>query len=166
MLRVCAACGPGFPMPPICSPCFPPGSPPHTGSADVFRAHLMARLHVPGKDALADARATRGTRTGKIRLSHKRTPPPAHSCGRRFPNPKQPAQRRQPIRSAEAFDPGFVLAVRKKLGLNQRQAGELFGGEANAFSRYELGKAKPPRTRLQLLRLLNNDPSRLRELES
>ena len=68
--------------------------------------------------------------------------------------------------NAEAFDPGFVLAVRKKLGLNQRQAGELFGGGANAFSRYELGKAKPPRTLLQLLRLLNNDPSRLRELES
>lgn len=67
--------------------------------------------------------------------------------------------------NAELYDPGFVLAVRKKLGLNQRQAGELFGGGANAFSRYELGKAKPPQTLLQLFRLLNNDPSRLRELQ-
>ena len=29
----------------------------------------------------------------------------------------------------ELFDPAFVLSVRKKLGLDQRQAGELFGGE-------------------------------------
>lgn len=64
----------------------------------------------------------------------------------------------------ELFDPGFVLSVRKKLGLDQRQAGELFGGGANAFSRYELGKAKPPQTLMQLFKLLNNDPSRLNEL--
>ncbi len=68
--------------------------------------------------------------------------------------------------NADLYDPGFVLAVRKKLGLNQRQAGELFGGGANAFSRYELGKAKPPRALLQLFQLLNNDPSRLQELQS
>lgn len=67
--------------------------------------------------------------------------------------------------NAELYDPDFVLTVRKKLGLNQRQAGEIFGGGANAFSRYELGKAKPPQTLLQLFRLLDNDPSRLRELQ-
>jgi len=67
--------------------------------------------------------------------------------------------------NAQLYDPGFVLAVRKKLGLNQRQAGELFGGGANAFSRYELGKSKPPQTLLQLFRLLDNDPARLRELQ-
>ena len=64
----------------------------------------------------------------------------------------------------ELFDPAFVLSVRKKLGLDQRQAGELFGGGANAFSRYELGKAKPPQALVQLFKLLNNDPSRLNEL--
>lgn len=64
----------------------------------------------------------------------------------------------------ELFDPSFVLSVRKKLGLDQRQAGELFGGGANAFSRYELGKAKPPQALMQLFKLLNNDPSRLNEL--
>lgn len=66
----------------------------------------------------------------------------------------------------ELYDPAFVLAVRKKLGLNQKQAGALFGGGANAFSRYELGKARPPQTLLQLFRLLNNDPSRIHELTS
>jgi len=64
------------------------------------------------------------------------------------------------------YGPSFVLAVRKKLGLNQRQAGELFGGGANAFSRYERGKTKPPQTLLQLFRLLDNDPARLQELIS
>lgn len=67
--------------------------------------------------------------------------------------------------NTELYDPEFVLTVRKKLGLNQRQAGEIFGGGANAFSRYELGKAKPPQTLLQLFRLLDNDPSRLQELQ-
>jgi len=67
--------------------------------------------------------------------------------------------------NAQLYDPGFVLAVRKKLGLNQRQAGELFGGGADAFSRYEPGKAKPPQTLLQLFRLLDNAPARLKELQ-
>lgn len=67
--------------------------------------------------------------------------------------------------NTELYDPTFVQAVRKKLGLNQRQAGEIFGGGANAFSRYELGKSKPPQTLLQLFRLLDNDPSRLKELQ-
>ena len=65
----------------------------------------------------------------------------------------------------ELFDPDFVLSVRKKLGLDQRQAGELFGGGANAFSRYELGKARPPQALVQLFKLLDNDPARLRELQ-
>ena len=65
----------------------------------------------------------------------------------------------------QLYDPGFVLAVRKKLGMTQKQAGELFGGGPNAFSRYELGKVRPPQTLVQLFRLLNNDPSRLEELK-
>ncbi len=68
--------------------------------------------------------------------------------------------------NTELYDPSFILAVRKKLGLNQKEAGALFGGGANAFSRYELGKAKPPQTLLQLFRLLDNDPSRIHELTS
>lgn len=66
--------------------------------------------------------------------------------------------------SEELFDSAFILPVRKKLGLDRRQAGELFGGGANAFSRYRFGKAKPPRVLVQLFKLLDNDPSRLNEL--
>lgn len=46
----------------------------------------------------------------------------------------------------ELFDPAFILSAREKLGLDQRQVGELFGGGVNALSRYEPGKAKPPWT--------------------
>lgn len=34
-------------------------------------------------------------------------------------------------------DPSFIASVRKKLALDQREAAEIFGGGANAFSRYE-----------------------------
>ncbi len=30
----------------------------------------------------------------------------------------------------------FIAGVRKKLDLDQREAGEIFGGAVNAFSRY------------------------------
>lgn len=66
--------------------------------------------------------------------------------------------------NSQTGNPGFILAVRKKLGLNQKQAGEIFGGGANAFSRYELGQTTPPQTLIQLFRLLDNDPSRFKEL--
>ena len=46
--------------------------------------------------------------------------------------------------NASIVDPGFIAGVRKKLALDQREAGEIFGGGVNAFSRYENGKTKPP----------------------
>ena len=46
--------------------------------------------------------------------------------------------------NAAAVDPQFIIAVRKKLNLDQREAGEIFGGGVNAFSRYENGETKPP----------------------
>ena len=46
--------------------------------------------------------------------------------------------------NASIVDPGFIASVRKKLALDQREAGEIFGGGVNAFSRYENGKTKPP----------------------
>ena len=45
---------------------------------------------------------------------------------------------------AAIVDPAFIVTVRKKLNLDQRQAAEIFGGGINAFSRYETGKTKPP----------------------
>ena len=64
----------------------------------------------------------------------------------------------------ELSSPEYIEAVRRKLGLNQREAGEIFGGGVNAFSRYELGKSKPPLSLLQLFRLLDKNPELINEL--
>jgi HTH-type transcriptional regulator/antitoxin MqsA len=42
--------------------------------------------------------------------------------------------------NAAIVDPAFIVNVRKKLDLGQREAAEIFGGGINAFSRYENGK--------------------------
>lgn len=66
--------------------------------------------------------------------------------------------------NASFVDPTFIAKVRKKLALDQRQAGELFGGGVNAFSRYENGKTKPPLALVQLLKLLDRHPEHLDEI--
>ncbi|WP_026354291.1 type II TA system antitoxin MqsA family protein [Massilia niastensis] len=60
----------------------------------------------------------------------------------------------------------FVRAVRRKLGLGKREAGELFGGGADAFSRYETGKETPPVALIKLLRLLDRHPELLDEIRA
>lgn len=62
---------------------------------------------------------------------------------------------------AAIVDPGYIRDVRKKLRLDQKEAGEIFGGGANAFSRYELGKAMPPVSLVKLLRVLDAHPELL-----
>jgi len=57
-----------------------------------------------------------------------------------------------------------VRRIRRKLGLNQRRAGEIFGGGVNAFSRYERGETEPPAALVQLLRLLDRHPELLDEV--
>lgn len=54
--------------------------------------------------------------------------------------------------------------IRRKLGLSQAQASVLTGGGPNAFSRYELGKAKPMPAVTNLMLLLDRHPELLREL--
>lgn len=66
--------------------------------------------------------------------------------------------------NAAFVDPGYIVAVRRKLDLDQRQAAELFGGGANAFSRYENGKTKPPLALVKLLKLLDRHPELLAEV--
>lgn len=66
--------------------------------------------------------------------------------------------------NAAIVDPGFIANVRKKLGLDQREAAEIFGGGVNAFSRYENGKTKPPLALVKLLKLLDRHPELLSEL--
>lgn len=66
--------------------------------------------------------------------------------------------------NAVAVDPGFIAKVRRKLGLDQREAAELFGGGVNAFSRYETGRTKPPLSLVKLLKVLDRHPDLLDEI--
>jgi HTH-type transcriptional regulator / antitoxin MqsA len=61
-------------------------------------------------------------------------------------------------------DPAFIVSVRKKLKLDQREAAEVFGGGVNAFSRYENGKTKPPVALVKLLKVLDRHPEQLMEI--
>lgn len=66
--------------------------------------------------------------------------------------------------NAQSTDPKHISAIRAKLNLTQQEAGALFGGGVNAFSRYETGKTKPPLALLQLFKILDKHPDLLREL--
>ena len=63
-------------------------------------------------------------------------------------------------------DPHYIALVRKKLDLDQRQAAAIFGGGANAFSRYENGKTKPSLALVKLLKVLERHPDLLNEVKS
>jgi HTH-type transcriptional regulator/antitoxin MqsA len=66
--------------------------------------------------------------------------------------------------NAAIVDPKFIVQVRKKLKIDQREAGEIFGGGVNAFSRYENGKTKPPLALVKLLKVLDRHPDLLKEV--
>jgi HTH-type transcriptional regulator/antitoxin MqsA len=68
--------------------------------------------------------------------------------------------------NAAIVDPSFIVGVRKKLALDQREAGEIFGGGVNAFSRYENGKTKPPLSLVKLLKMLDRHPDLLNEVKA
>ena len=60
--------------------------------------------------------------------------------------------------------PKEVAAIRERLGLSQRRAGELLGGGPRAFQKYESGEQQVSVPMANLLRLLWKDPRRLKEL--
>ncbi|MDD2686338.1 MAG: type II toxin-antitoxin system MqsA family antitoxin [Gallionella sp.] len=68
--------------------------------------------------------------------------------------------------NASIVNPAFIVSVRKKLGLDQQEAAEIFGGGVNAFSRYENGKTKPPLSLVKLLKLLDHHPALLDEIRA
>ena len=68
--------------------------------------------------------------------------------------------------NAAYVDPAYIVKVRRKLDLDQRQAAELFGGGVNAFSRYESGKTKPPLALVKLIKLLDRHPELLNEVKT
>jgi HTH-type transcriptional regulator / antitoxin MqsA len=67
-------------------------------------------------------------------------------------------------KDAGVMTPPEVRAARKKLGLSQRDAGRVIGGGPNAFQKYEAGDVILSKAADTALRLLSNDPERLREL--
>jgi len=68
--------------------------------------------------------------------------------------------------NAAFVQPEFITSVRKKLRLDQKEAAEIFGGGANAFSRYENGKTRPPLALVKLLRVLDRHPDLLAEVRA
>ncbi|MCP4594452.1 MAG: type II toxin-antitoxin system MqsA family antitoxin [bacterium] len=60
--------------------------------------------------------------------------------------------------------PKEVRAIREKLGLSQRAAGQLLGASPKSFQKYEAGTVWVSRSMANLLRLLNADPDRLKEI--
>lgn len=64
------------------------------------------------------------------------------------------------------IEPAYISRVRKKLDLTQREASAIFGGGANAFSRYETGKAQPHPSTVKLLKVLDRHPELLGEIRS
>ncbi|MFI4920261.1 MAG: type II toxin-antitoxin system MqsA family antitoxin [Gammaproteobacteria bacterium] len=66
--------------------------------------------------------------------------------------------------NASFVDPEFIVNVRKKLHLDQKEAAEIFGGGVNAFSRYENGKTRPPLALVQLLKVLDRHPDLINEV--
>ncbi|MFJ4292763.1 type II TA system antitoxin MqsA family protein [Cupriavidus sp. NPDC089707] len=68
--------------------------------------------------------------------------------------------------NAKLVDPAFIVQVRKKLRLDQREAADLFGGGVNAFSRYETGRMLPPLALVKLLKLLDRHPELLEEVRA
>jgi HTH-type transcriptional regulator / antitoxin MqsA len=68
--------------------------------------------------------------------------------------------------NASTVDPSFIVSVRKKLALDQREASEIFGSGINAFSRYENGKTRPPLALVKLLKILDRHPDLLDEVRA
>jgi HTH-type transcriptional regulator/antitoxin MqsA len=68
--------------------------------------------------------------------------------------------------NATYVEPGFIKAVREKLGLKTREAVEIFGGGPNGFTRYESGQARPPVALIKLLKLLDRHPELLDEVRA
>lgn len=68
--------------------------------------------------------------------------------------------------NATLVDPTFIATVRRKFDLDQREAGEIFGGGVNAFSRYENGKTQPPVALVKLFKLLDRHPELFEEVRT
>ena len=65
--------------------------------------------------------------------------------------------------NSQNFDPELFIRVRHNLRIDQQQAGALFGGGVNAFSRYETGKTTPPVAVVKLFKMFDKHPELFEE---
>ena len=68
------------------------------------------------------------------------------------------------VKAMRKANPPEVRVIREKLGLTQAEAGKVFGGGVNAFSRYERGESKPSTQMRKLLKLAEKHPELVKEL--
>lgn len=68
-------------------------------------------------------------------------------------------------REAGVMTPEEIKKVRAHLRLSQREASLLIGGGPNAFQKYESGDVVLSKAADNVLRLLRNEPERLKELQ-
>lgn len=71
------------------------------------------------------------------------------------------ALNRLKARAEGLLEPEDIRRIRKRLGLTQEAAGEVIGGGARAFQKYEAGDVLPSRAISSALALLDHDPSGL-----
>jgi HTH-type transcriptional regulator/antitoxin MqsA len=62
--------------------------------------------------------------------------------------------------------PEDITRIRKKIGLSQVQASELFGGGVRSFHKYEKGIIAPPKSLDILLRLIDDGKATLEDLST
>lgn len=66
--------------------------------------------------------------------------------------------------NASTLTPGQIREIRERLHLSQADAGDLIGGGPRAFTKYETGAITPNAAVINLLILLDRDPSKLADL--
>lgn len=116
---------------------------PFCDSTDIHSAESLAEFNDRRKKQLLT-----------VRLTHTE----CRSCDREFTTPEQGivnTQRIEDERRAAGGAPSAaeIIAMRKRMDLNQLEAGELFGGGPVAFSKYENETIVPAQSMARLLAL-------------
>jgi HTH-type transcriptional regulator/antitoxin MqsA len=92
-----------------------------------------------------------------------------NSCGREFISKQQIINNDARMRDAKKsldglMTSGEIYDARKKLGLTQEQASEVFGGGKNAFSKYERSEVSQSAAMDKLIRICLKHPNVFREM--
>src|SRR5262245_46351558 len=69
------------------------------------------------------------------------------------------------IKAEKLLAPEEIKRIRRKLGLTQREAGEVIGGGPNAFQKYESGEVLLSKGMSNFLRVLEKHPEEVSELK-